>query len=124
MSTLNVNNINDASGNDLQYICKAWVNFNGTGTVAIRDDFNVDSITDNGAGDYTINFTTVFANNNYTAIGTSGESGTGASNAALDFKRDTYSNVFTTSSLRVNSINRPSTAVDRPILCVVCFGNQ
>lgn len=44
---------------------KAWVNFNGTGTVAIRAAFNVSSITDNGTGDYTINFTTALADANY-----------------------------------------------------------
>jgi hypothetical protein len=44
---------------------KAWVNFNGTGTVAIRDSFNVDSITDNGTGDYTVNFTNDMPNANY-----------------------------------------------------------
>jgi hypothetical protein len=50
--------------------CKAWVNFNGTGTVAIRDSFNVSSITDNGTGDYTINFTTAMPSANYSAVGT------------------------------------------------------
>ena len=45
--------------------CKAWVNFNGTGTVAIRAAYNVTSITDNGVGDYTLNFTTAFADTNY-----------------------------------------------------------
>lgn len=45
--------------------CTAWVNFNGTGTVAIRDSFNVSSITDNGTGDYTVNFATPMANSNY-----------------------------------------------------------
>ena len=40
-----------------QQACKAWVNFNGTGTVAIRGSYNVSSITDNGTGDYSINFT-------------------------------------------------------------------
>lgn len=44
---------------------KAWVNFNGTGTVAIRADYNVSSITDNGTGDYTINFTTALADADY-----------------------------------------------------------
>jgi hypothetical protein len=44
---------------------KAWVNFNGTGTVAIRSSYNVSSITDNGTGDYTINFTNAFADANY-----------------------------------------------------------
>jgi hypothetical protein len=44
---------------------KAWVNFNGTGTVAIRASFNVASITDNGVGDYTANFTTAMVDSNY-----------------------------------------------------------
>ena len=45
--------------------CKAWVNFNGTGTVAIRDSYNVSSITDNGTGDYDVNFTNAMADTNY-----------------------------------------------------------
>ena len=47
---------------------KAWVNFNGTGAVAIRDSFNTSSITDNGTGDYTVNFTTAMPDVNY-AVG-------------------------------------------------------
>ncbi len=47
------------------YGCRAWVNFNGTGTVAIRASGNVSSITDNGTGDYTVNFTTAMPNANY-----------------------------------------------------------
>jgi hypothetical protein len=50
------------------YGCRAWVNFNGTGTVAIRASGNVSSITDNGTGDYTINFTNAFADANYNAV--------------------------------------------------------
>ena len=48
-------------------LCKAWVNFNGTGTVAIRASYNVNSITDNGTGDYTVNFTTAMVDANYAA---------------------------------------------------------
>jgi len=44
---------------------KAWVNFDGTGTVAIRRGFNVSSITDNGTGNYTVNFATAMADANY-----------------------------------------------------------
>lgn len=51
------------------YACRAWVNFNGTGTVAIRASGNVSSITDNGTGDYTINFTTAMSDANYTVVG-------------------------------------------------------
>jgi len=47
------------------YGCRAWVNFNGTGTVAIRASGNVSSITDNGTGDYTVNFTTAMSDANY-----------------------------------------------------------
>jgi len=44
---------------------QAWVNFNGTGTVAIRESYNVSSITDNGTGDYTVNFTNALTDANY-----------------------------------------------------------
>ncbi len=49
------------------YKCRAWVNFNGTGTVAIRASGNVSSITDNGTGDYTVNFNTAMPDANYCA---------------------------------------------------------
>jgi hypothetical protein len=72
MSTLRVNNITDNSGgtNNLNVpgTARAWVNFNGTGTVAIRASFNVTSITDNATGNYTVNFTTALADANYTAL--------------------------------------------------------
>ena len=45
--------------------CKAWVNFDGTSTVSIRASYNVSSITDNGTGDYTVNFTSAMADANY-----------------------------------------------------------
>jgi hypothetical protein len=47
------------------YGCRAWVNFNGSGTPAIRASGNVTSITDNGTGDYTVNFTTAMPDANY-----------------------------------------------------------
>ena len=72
MSTLKVTNIQDTSGGNSSTtaeikngIAKAWVNFNGTGTVAIRAQYNVSSITDNGTGDYTVNFTTAISDANY-----------------------------------------------------------
>ncbi len=57
-------------GSDLlpDYKCRAWVNFNGTGTVAIRASGNVTSITDNGTGDYTVNFITAMPDANYAAF--------------------------------------------------------
>lgn len=55
----------NAGGEAPIYACRAWVNFNGEGTVAIRASGNVSSITDNGTGDYTINFTTAMTDVNY-----------------------------------------------------------
>ena len=52
------------------YGCRAWVNFNGSGTVAIRGSGNVSSITDNGTGDYTVNFTASMPDANYAVAGT------------------------------------------------------
>ena len=71
MSTLRVNTIQDSTGSGtpaINGLAKAWVNFNGTGTVAIRASFNVSSITDNGTGDYTVNFTTAMVDANYNAV--------------------------------------------------------
>lgn len=55
-----------------QGLAKAWANYNGTGTVAIRDNLNVGSITDNGTGNYTINFTSNMANANFSVGGMTG----------------------------------------------------
>jgi uncharacterized protein (AIM24 family) len=54
------------------YGCRAWVNFNGTGTPAIRASGNVSSITDNNTGDYTVNFTTAMPDANYAISGLGG----------------------------------------------------
>ena len=58
-------NVLNAAGSAPMYACRAWVNFDGTGTVAIRASGNVSSITDNGTGDYTVNFITPMENANY-----------------------------------------------------------
>jgi hypothetical protein len=60
--------LSTASGSAPSYSARAWVNFNGTGTVAIRGSGNVTSITDNAVGDYTLNFTTAMPNTNYAVI--------------------------------------------------------
>jgi hypothetical protein len=67
MSTLRVTTVTNPSGGQptIDGLAKAWVNFNGTGTVAIRASLNVSSITDNGTGDYTVNFTNALADASY-----------------------------------------------------------
>ena len=64
----------NVTGTAPTYAVRAWVNFNGTGTVAIRDSGNVSSITDNCTGNYTVNFTTAMPDANYAVVGTSGQS--------------------------------------------------
>jgi len=78
MSTLRVNTIQNQPGTgapNIDGLAKAWVNFNGTGTVAIRASFNVTSITDAGVGSYTVNFTTALTDANYSFSGTCGSPG-------------------------------------------------
>ena len=78
---------------------KAWVSFNGTGTLAVRDSFNVSSVTDNGTGDYTVNFTTAMSNNNYSVAGSTSWS-TASWGTYLSIDASTYS----TTAVRVRSI--------------------
>jgi hypothetical protein len=69
MSTIKVDTIKNTSNVEV-FTAKAWVNFDGTGTVAIRASGNVSSITDNGTGNYTVNFTTAMPDVNYAPIAT------------------------------------------------------
>jgi len=59
----------NATGTAPVYACRAWVNFDGTGTVSISASGNVSSITDNGTGNYTVNFTTAMPDDDYSATG-------------------------------------------------------
>lgn len=99
---------------------KAWVNFNGTGTVAIRDSHNVDSITDHGTGDYTINFTAgVLANANYaTAMSANSNTGTQARWAFENFDNV----VRTTTQLRIYTLTGGLSQADTAVVCVTVFG--
>tara|TARA_R110000803_G_scaffold154611_1_gene219387 strand:- start:1430 stop:1780 length:351 start_codon:yes stop_codon:yes gene_type:complete len=115
MSTLKVNTIQTTSGVEV-YTCKAWVNFNGTGTVAIRASGNVSSITDNGTGNYFINFTTALADANY-AWGGSSQWSTGATVRAIFTDTSTLPS---TTRLRVQNSNYVS-AEDPSYASVVVF---
>ena len=82
-SILRVNTLTDASSNNStpmatvnQGTAKVWINFNGNGTIAARDSFNVASLTDEGVGAYQTNLTTSLDNANYAVTGSAGSSGT------------------------------------------------
>jgi hypothetical protein len=102
----------NASGSAPIYACRAWVNFNGAGTVAIRASGNVSSITDNGVGDYTVNFTTAMSDVNYGAAGI----------ASVDTSKDPVSlYTITTSSVRLvtGALTNPQT--DKTTVSVQVF---
>ena len=74
-STFDARTALNATGSAPIYACRAWVNFNGNGTVAIRSSGNVSSITDNGTGNFTVNFTTAMPDANYATVCSSANSG-------------------------------------------------
>jgi hypothetical protein len=100
----------NTSGTEIGTLCRAWVNFNGTGTVAIRASYNVSSITDNGTGDYTVNFTTAMVDANY-ALSVSAKEDDSGTAAGSIFG---YVNRFaqTTSAVRVSSRTGGGTVLD------------
>jgi hypothetical protein len=101
------------------YGCRAWVNFNGVGTVAIRASGNVSSITDNGTGDYTVNFTTAMPDANYCVTGTcSGADNPSSPVAILNTK---LTSGLTTTGCRVFSTNNSSAAANREFMAVAIF---
>lgn len=83
----------DGNGTTIGTLCRAWVNFNGTGTVAIRASFNVSSITDNGTGDYTVNFTNAMPDANYSLGNQIGAAATAANLRTFSSATNTASSV-------------------------------
>ena len=70
--------IKDSNGTEVGQFCRAWVNFNGeASTAVIRDSFNVSSITDHSAGDYTVNFTNAMSNAHYCVSGCASDTAAG-----------------------------------------------
>lgn len=101
-------------------LAKAWVNFNGTGTVAIRASFNVSSITDNGTGAYTVNFTNAMTDANYAILATSGDG------AATNYRVVQVSDVTapTVSAVRLQTLTQNSgnpAALDHNRVSVAIF---
>ena len=105
----------NASGSAPIYAARAWVNFNGTGTVAIRASGNVSSITDNNTGDYTVNFTTAMPDADYCVCGT-----TGTTFKGVTFTAPSPSGAFTTSSCRINA-STPVSDFDMATISVAVF---
>ena len=115
MSTLRVNAIQNTSGVE-QYLAKAWVNFNGTGTVAIRASGNVSSITDNGVGRYVVNMVSALADANYSVCAAASHTNASTNSAALSVDEGTAP---TTTAVALRA-NQGSANLD-PVYCSVAI---
>lgn len=115
-STTGAPTFQNTSGTEIGTLCRAWVNFDGTGTVAIRASFNVSSITDNGTGDYTVNFTNAMPDANYSCVTSAARSINNAIMSSIY-----YSSGLTTSSARVRCWEDAGAAQDAPTFCVSIF---
>jgi len=116
MSVIRVDNFGPSAGGttySARGIAKAWVNFNGTGTIAARDSENVSSLTDNGTGDYTVNFSNAFGAADYSL------------NKADSFFSlgDTEASSFSAGSARVRVYSDFSTLTDTIIINVAAHGD-
>ena len=101
---------------------KGWVNFNGVGALAVNDSFNVTSVTDNGAGDYTVNWDTDFANTDYCwsgAVRDSSPAANGSGRNVTAFDSDSK----TAGALQIRTIEN-SAPIDSPEVSVMAIGDQ
>ena len=103
-------------------VAKAWVNFNGSGTVAIRDSYNVSSITDNSTGNYTVNFSTAMANANYSTVMYTNASTTGVGSQQFNNAYAGGLNTRSTGSVRLEPYG-PSSQQDALLNDLIVFGN-
>jgi hypothetical protein len=108
----------NASGSAPVYASRAWVNFNGTGVVAIRESGNVSSITDNGTGNYTLNFTNAMPDANYSFAGAAGLSTGSGRYVSVD---DNPSSTYLAASLRISANSAVNTKQDCDNVLVAVF---
>jgi len=114
-TTLNTDEIVDTNSSQ---VCKAWVNFNGTGTVAIRDSYNVSSITDLGTGGYQVNITNAISNANYTVTSSSNRE------FSTSYPLMVHTHSYSTTSYRVGHVRYDNgTWVDTDISSTQVFSN-
>ena len=108
---------NSTTTNLQQGLAKAWVNLNGTGTIAARDSFNLSSLTDNGTGDISVNFSSSMSNDDYSQ---SGSSSSGAASGT-----DTWINAYAwaTGYVSVGTNNSSQNLIDRAYVNVNVHGD-
>ena len=101
-------------------LCKAWVHFNGSGTVAIDASYNVSSITDNGTGNYTLNFATAMVDANYSWSGSALHTTT----SIVGTHANALNDIISTTQLQTHTIHMTAgTSVDSANITLQVFGN-
>ena len=111
----------NASGSAPVYACRAWVNFNGTGTVAIRASGNVSSITDNGTGWYTVNLTTAMPDTNGSVVCGDGGDDAGGAGASASSNRTINAYFVTASTINVGVGSSDSGTYRDDIVCALAI---
>lgn len=116
--------VKDVNGTEVGQFCTAWVNFNGSGTVSIRDSFNISAVTDSAVGNYTVTYTTAMANSNYASVAAIGQG-----SIANHFSEATNVQNPTTINNQIlvgcdGSGGATYTAQDANIVCYAVFGGK
>ena len=134
MSTLKVNTIQNTSGGSSstpaqieQGRAKVWINIDGDhSTYVIRDSFNITSVGDNGTGEYVLNFSITFANNNYCVVTSGFNSGAGDGSWISPYAGDgdwNNNNENSTTRCVIKSYNSGGSSQDNKAVCVAFFGD-
>ena len=103
-----------------QGLAKAWIAFNGTGTIAIADSFNITSIADNTTGDYSVTIANDMANANYVHAGDSGGGTSSSAGAVYAYDQAT---ARTTTLFRVLMVTTTGGSVDTPTINIIVSGD-
>jgi len=114
---------NDGAGTQTGTLCRAWVNYKGTSTVSIRGSFNVSSVTVNGTGDFTLNFTNAMSDANYAALATANQNAGGnPANVSVGYPDNSSTVTYSTTQVRfLVKFGTNSSQLDPTTLSVAIF---
>jgi hypothetical protein len=127
MSTIKVNNIEEAtSGGGKIFLCRSWCNWNGEGTVSIRGDGNVSTVTDMGVGRYRVNYSNSFSSaSGYTAVSTAGANISDYAAQSNDHDHNSFQGNKTTSNVPVFSVDHDDGVQDDAFnMDLICVGDE
>ena len=110
---------NSTTTNLQQGLAKSWINFNGTGTIATRDSFNISSLSDEGTGNYSVTIASAMGNTNYSVIGAVGRN---SADGAM-FANHIGTNANTTTTQRVKGLYVDGGLIDMTQMCSSLLGD-